>query len=245
MKVSIIILCIDRYHHTKEYVGNAMRDAGHPFDLLIADNGSTNIDILNWQVEQKPTHLVRHGYNYGTTQAINHLIALNPSDAYVFLGNDIQMPQNWLAKMIEAYKEIPNAGMIGIDWRNMARRMGKALTQSGYIFTPSDYIFGSTFIPQSALDKVGSLCEDYGTYGLWDSDFAIRCKLADLQNLYVNNLASEHKGDDVGEKSEYRAMKDKSLEIGRPIFKANVERYQTTKEVFVPNKHIDYGSTKR
>jgi len=64
--------------------------------------------------------------------------------------------------------------------------------------------------------------------------------IAGLQNIYLDRLTTEHKGDDVGEKSEYRKMKDDALTVGRPIFKANVERYNATKEVFIPNKHINY-----
>jgi len=202
MKVSIMILCIDRYDHTKEYVGNALRDAGYPYELLIADNGSKDTNIFDWQDKQRPKMLTRHGYNKGTTQALNQLMAFNPSDAYVFLGNDIQMPLNWLREMVTAYENLPNAGMIGIDWRNQAKRMAKLMTPTGYVYIPTDYVFGSTFIPQTALDKVGSMCEDYGVYGLWDSDFAIRCKIAGLQNIYLDKLTTEHKGDDVGEKSE-------------------------------------------
>jgi GT2 family glycosyltransferase len=240
-----MILCIDRYNHTKEYVGNALKDAGYPYELLIADNGSKDNNIFDWQCKQRPKMLTRHGYNKGTTQALNQLMAFNPSDAYVFLGNDIQMPINWLREMVTAYENLPNAGMIGIDWRNQAKRMAKLITPTGYVYIPTDYVFGSTFIPQTALDKVGSMCEDYGVYGLWDSDFAIRCKIAGLQNIYLDKLTTEHKGDDVGEKSEYRKMKDDALTVGRPIFKSNVERYHATKEVFIPNKNINYETINR
>jgi len=161
MKVSILILCIDRYNHTKEYVGNALRDAGYPYELLIADNGSKDTNIFDWQYKQRPKMLTRHGYNFGTTQALNQLIAFNPSDAYVFLGNDIQMPVGWLRKFVEAAERVPNTGMIGMDWRNQARRLPKAQTETGYTYIPSEWVFGSTFITQSALDKIGSVCEDY------------------------------------------------------------------------------------
>lgn len=243
MKVSILLLTINRYHHTQEYIGKALANSGYDrslIDLCIADNGSIENDIFDWCEKQRPKVYIRHGYNKGTTQALNQLIAINPSDAYVFLGNDIEMPNNWLREAVNVATNVPNTGMIGWDWRGQAKRWAKE-TINGISLIPTSNVFGSTFITQKALDEIGSFCEDYGVYGLWDSDCALRCQLAGLNNYYIDGMYSEHKGDDVGEKSEYRKMKDESLKNAKPIFDANVKRYKETGEIFIPNKNINYN----
>ena len=82
------------------------------------------------------------------------------------------------------------------------------------------------FISQSLRNKIGKFCEDYGVYGLWDSDYSIRAKQAGRHNFYLKDLHTHHFGADDGEKSEYRKMKDRSLELASPIFKSNNEKYK-------------------
>lgn len=236
MRVSLLLLTIDRANKTKHCFGGAMQKAEYSFDLCIADNGSTEPEIFEWCETLKPKIYLKHGYNKGTTQALNELIALNPADAYVFIGNDIEMPRGWLREFVRYAKAIDNAGMIGMDWRGLAKSW-KQETINGLNIIPATNIFGPTFITQKALDKIGSFCEDYGTYGLWDSDCAIRCSIAGLQNFYIPNFESEHKGNDVGKGTEYRKMKDLSLEKAQPIFNENIKRYNETKLVYLQNKN--------
>src|SRR5688572_27561441 len=101
-KVSILLLTIDRYHLTREYVGQALKEAGYPFELCISDNGSKDPEIFKWCEEQNPKVYFKNGYNYGTAQSLNRMIEANPADLYCFLGNDIQLPRNWLKYAVEA-----------------------------------------------------------------------------------------------------------------------------------------------
>jgi GT2 family glycosyltransferase len=82
------------------------------------------------------------------------------------------------------------------------------------------------FIPGTLRNKLGKFCEDYGVYGLWDSDYSIRAAKAGFENYYIPGLKSDHFGNDVGENSEYRKMKDESLNKALPIFSKNREKYE-------------------
>jgi len=226
MKVSILVLTIDRFELTSEWVGKALKSAGYPFELCISDNGSTDCRIFDWCEQQRPKLYIKNGYNRGTTQALNMMVAMNPSDAYVFIGNDIEMPQGWLREFVRCAEAVENAGMIGMDWRQKAKDWPTKVINGVEIIPPpteGDRIFGATFITQKALDVVGSFCEDYGTYGMWDSDLNVRCRIGGLQNFYVKGYESKHQGGDCGEKSEYRAMKDASLRAAGPVFLRNAE----------------------
>lgn len=237
MKVSVMLLCIDRYDELNSIASKFLANAGYDYELLIADNGSKDTRVFEWCEKQQPKIYIKHGMNKGTTQSLNQLMALNPSDAYVFVGNDISMPTNWLKKMVDVYEATGNAGMIGIDWRQQAKNEPKQVI-NGVEVIPTEKVFGSTFISQKALDVIGSLCEDYGVYGLWDSDCAFRCSIGGLTNYYVGGMESEHCGNDYGEQTPYRIMKDKSLSAGQSIFKENLKRYQETKQIYIKNKNL-------
>lgn len=223
-KVSILLLTIDRFHLTSEYVGKALNEAGYPFELCISDNGSTQPEIFEWCESKSPKVYFKNGFNYGTAQSLNRMIKANPSDYYVFIGNDIRLPDNWLRSFVEyAEKTEQSAGVIGIDWRGL-KYDTKQL--SGVDVWETTNVFGTMFITQNLRNKVGDFCEEYGTYGLWDSDYSIRATAAGLQNFYLPNLSSHHFGGDVGQNSEYRKMKDDSLLAAQPIFNKNHVQYK-------------------
>lgn len=223
MKVNVLLLTIDRYHLTQDFVGEALQNAGYPFDLCCTDNGSTDQQVIELVKSWKPALHILNKENKGTTQALNEMIRQHPADAYVFIGNDIRMPKGWLRELVAAAKTVPDNGVIGIDWRglNYEKKVYNGLTVKDSV-----NIFGTMFHTQATRDKVGEFCEEYGTYGLWDSDYAMRCHYAGLNNFYLDNLKTEHMGGDVGEQTAYRKMKDASLAAARPIFDANLEKYK-------------------
>lgn len=225
MKVSVLLLTIDRYHLTKEYVGKALKQAGIPFDLCITDNGSTQPEIFQWCEAQNPTLYIKNGENKGTAQSLNKMIDMNPSDYYVFIGNDIELPNNWLKMLVEHGEAIPETGVAGIDWRGMAHLYHRTQI-NGKTVLVNENAFGTTFISHKTREKVGKFCEDYGVYGLWDSDYHFRCRCAGLTNYYLDGVTSHHFGDDVGENSPYRRMKNESLQRAKPIFDENWKKYE-------------------
>lgn len=225
MKISVLLLTIDRYHLTKEYVGKALAQAGIPFELCITDNGSTQPEIFQWCEAQNPTVYNKNGENKGTAQSLNRMIEQNPSDYYVFIGNDIQLPDQWLKTLVDYAESIPESGIVGIDWRGCLKQCEQRFINGKEIRVNSN-IFGTMFFSQKVREKIGKMCEDYGPYGLWDSDYALRAGYAGFTNYYLPHLTSHHFGSDVGEKTPYRKMKDESLSKAKPIFTENWEKYK-------------------
>lgn len=227
--VSILLLTIDRYDLTKEYVGKALKEAGYPFDLCAFDNGSSDPRVFELVREWVPKFHMVPGMNNGTPQALNKLILKNPSDYYVFIGNDIELPKNWLKDMMETITKIPESGVVGINWRPLQY---ETKTYNDTEVWHTERTFGTMMVSQALRDKIGKFCEDYGPYGLWDSDYSIRAQLAGFPCYYIKDLNSDHKGNDVGENSEYRRMKDESLSKAKPIFEANHALYLKGEKIY-------------
>jgi len=223
MKVNILLLTIDRLDHTKNYVGQALKNAGYPFELCCTDNGSKiEPEVIDLVRGWNPSLHILNDKNVGTTQALNEMIRQRPADAYVFIGNDIQMPQDWLKTLVSYAEAIPESGVVGIDWRGL--QYDKSIV-NGKVVKNTTNVFGTMFVTQAVRDKIGEFCEDYGPYGLWDSDYSIRCTIAGLLNYYVDGLMTTHQGHDVGHDSEYRKMKDASLAAAAPKFNENRKKY--------------------
>lgn len=232
-KVSILLLCIDRYNLTKTYIEDAMRKANYPFELCISDNGSVDPKIFEWCEQQNPKVYFKNGYNYGTAQSLNRMIEANPSDYYAFLGNDIELPNNWLKYMVEAGENTKGLhGVIGIDWMGKEAQYDH-IELNGHPIMANTSIFGDMFISQELRDKIGVFCEEYGVYGLWDGDYSYRARMAGRQNFYLRGVRSTHFGDDVGQNSAYRKMKDESLAKAVPFFSANKIKYEAG-DYFIP-----------
>ena len=227
-KISVLLLCIDRYNECREYMDDAFKHAGYPFELCISDNGSTDPRIFEWCESKNPKVYFKNGYNYGTAQSLNRMIEANPSDYYCFIGNDIKLPHNWLKSFVEYSEAIPDHGVIGIDWRHLQYPNKEMLTHDGSVkmVWETTNVFGDMFVSQDLRNKIGKFCEDYSVYSFWDSDYSLRASAAGRTNFYLPNLRSDHFGNDVGENTAYRKMKDESMKKSEPIFRANIEKYK-------------------
>lgn len=223
MKVTILLLSINRLYELNKYVVPALQDTGISYQLAVSDNGSTDPEVIKWIENKRPIVFFNNGYNYGTAQSLNRMIeATADSDYWVFIGNDIKMPHMWLKDLIETMEKIPNSGVVGIDWRHIPYT---TITLNGVQVWETTNVFGTMCISKQCREKLGAFTEDYGVYGLWDSDFSKRCRVAGLDIYYLKDKHSFHEGSDVGEKSEYRMMKDKSLLEAAPKFDLNVLEY--------------------
>lgn len=224
MKVACILLTLDRPELTKQIIAQNFFNAGIGADVFWIDNGSTPENIQAIMDLNYPFAGIRHHIdNKGIASAINAGIDLAEGyDAIVTLANDILMPAGWLEKMVEYAEKIPLSGMIGIHCVEAL----PAITDLGVheIFTP----FGNVMISSAALDAAGKFNTDYDPYGMQDADYAYRLNKLGFVSYYLPGLASEHIGHDMGQDSEYRAMKNAGLGKSMDIWTAAVAKYDST-----------------
>lgn len=224
MKVTILLLTIERLYELETIIEPALKNTGIEYQLAVSDNGSKDERVREWIVAQKPIVYFDNGYNYGTAQSLNRMImATRDSDYWVFIGNDISMPKNWLRSLVETMEKIKTSGVVGIDWRHLKYETKKINDVEVWDTTN---VFGTMCISKECRNKVGAFTEDYGVYGLWDSDFSKRCRVAGLEIYYLKDLRTKHECHDVGHLSDYRKMKDESLDKASPIFNENVKLYE-------------------
>lgn len=197
MKVAILFLDYQR-HQYSEAALQSIAKSGYPFDLFT--------------INRK-----------GIAAALNDGIdKTRQYDAVVFCANDIQMPENWLSEMVRYAEQIPESGMIGFHTVEHLPEMtfvnGLPIHQ---IFTA----FGNVMMPRKAIDTIGYYNEAHDPYGMQDADYAYRLNKTGFINYYIPNLKAIHIGNDVGEKSDYRLMKDEGLAKAGEIYKKYCDKY--------------------
>jgi GT2 family glycosyltransferase len=136
-------------------------------------------------------------------------------DGVCILANDILLPDNWLSNWVMFAKRVSKTGIIGI---HCVEDLPPLVDGIHKVHTP----FGDNYLTRELIDTIGGYNTEYDPYGMQDRDYAERATIAGFTNYYIPDLRSEHIGHDVGNNTEYRQMKDESLQRAQAVW----EKYQ-------------------
>jgi hypothetical protein len=161
----------------------------------------------------------------GVSAAINEGIHQAVGDV-VTMANDILMPKNWLVDMLHYKTNIPNSAMIGMHTVEGL----PALTELNGFPIWECCPFGNVLITKQAIDKVGYFNLALDPYSTNDADYWFRCQLAGLRSYYIPGTA-EHIGNDVGQQTYYRKMKDDGLKQDKG--KIWIDYYKNTGNIYL------------
>lgn len=199
MKVAVILLDYERHDYTQQVKDVNLKNAGHDFSLITIDRKG-----------------IAAALNEGIIKARGH-------DAIVTMANDILMPDGWLQAMVKAATAIPKTGMCGI---HCVETLPPIQEINGIPVHPNDAAFGNALIPFTAINTIGYFNEDHDPYGMQDSDYGIRLKMAGFISYYLPGLRSRHIGHDVGSDTPYRKMKDEGLQAASNKWSDWTRKYQ-------------------
>src|SRR5688500_6163292 len=120
MKIAVLLLSYERYDTLKQVLEHNLKNAGHPVDLFVWDNGSKDERIFPLLQEHVKGlhHMFRTDTNKGIAYPFNKMMAHcyeRVYDAFHVMANDILEPDNWLEEKVCAMMGIPNSGMISIS----------------------------------------------------------------------------------------------------------------------------------
>lgn len=228
MKLSVCMLSLNRYDELKRVLEQNLKGLTD-YELLICDNGSTDPRIIELIESYKPTYFRKNSRNEGVASALNQLFLRAKGEFVVTMSNDIIMPDNWFEKGLEYHAKVPSTGIVGFDWSGGGLIPGvtdRDGVTAHFLDKVKDRVFGNMLFKREVFDKVGYFCEDYHPYGLEDSDFNERVNSAGYVGFYIPGMHSSHIGTDVGKKTDYRQMKDKSLTDNLPKLWPNLSKYK-------------------
>lgn len=204
-----------------------------PMELLICDQGSKDRRAVEWVKKQHQTTYVReNSKNEGVGHSFNQLYLRSKGEFLCFMGSDLELPPGWLNEMLGYAAGVPNSGMIGMDWGHSGTPP-LIKSEDGIVahwLTPKlDRIFGVWIMRRAVVEKIGLFAEEFGPYGLEDSDFNNRVNLAGFRSCYVPNVnfRCTHVGTGNHDSGEYREMKNQSLSRNTEIYGRRVHAYAT------------------
>lgn len=233
MKISLLMLSIDRYEVTKNVLNHNISNHGFPgeIELLFCDNGSKDQRTIDFLDAKKPAYFRRNSVNEGCGKAFNQLFLRSTGDFIVLLGNDIELPTRWLNLFYNFHGlvrgQVGQPGIFGIDWGHgsVPPINNKNGCQAHWLTPTLNRIFGVWFFPRSIIETIGFFHEGFDVYGIEDSDFNERVNRAGFLSCYLPYLKSRHLVNDVGENSDYRRMKDASAGKNIGIFMDRVKKF--------------------
>lgn len=208
MKLSICAITLDRFDISSEVIPDTLAKCGvGDVELLVCDNGSEDKRIIESiaKIPELTYHRI-NSQNEGVGRAFNQLMLRAKGEYIALIGNDILMQNGWAKDAIACLKRVPDSAISAIHCVEQL----PPITMYGV--HESDKVFGPWIFNRDLLEKIGFFHEGYFPYGLEDTDFCLRSYFSALKNFYVPNQSAKHIGHDVDENSEYRKMKNKSLE---------------------------------
>jgi glycosyltransferase involved in cell wall biosynthesis len=233
-KLSILLACVgNREGLTRLVLKQTIENSGlknSDIQLLIYDNGMSEefrskLFELFFFILNVKFRFIGNGENIGSPQAMNELLKEAKGDYICKIDDDVMMEDNWATKAINAIDNIPNSGLVGF---RCVQDLGEEVTIHGIKINVPQKVFTNWVFHRLVFEKVGYFCT-LTKYGVWDSDYNYRTKVAGYLNYYIGK--SEHLGHDLGvqltpELQAYREYKTKQLMEAGKLYGKLEDRYK-------------------
>jgi len=215
------MITIDRKAIVKQTLEKILNNAGTEFELLVADNGSTDGVIEYIKSLNPAVHLI-HEENKGVAYSLNELIKRSNGDFICHIGNDIEMTDNWLKTMLECQLAIPQTGVCAVHTVQELPHLQMVNNKEVHL---RQYVFGPKMYRKELVKDLAY--KEFSKYGLEDSDLSLRFYYQGLYNYYVPDVKGTHVGHDVESDSEYRKMKWEELKKAQVGYDKSIKEYQS------------------
>ena len=242
----LMMVTYDRLELTKKTIESLLKSTARQFSLVIVDNGSSDgtpeyLTTLPTLCDEplREVHLILLKENKGI--AIGRNLALKKADElkptwYCTIDNDVQMPQGWLEDSIKILEANKGYGAIGVNFEPTPYPL---VTQNGCTFQdkPAGNLGTACMVFRKQLHQmIGFFNTEYNKYGLEDSDFGIRARVANFKLGYVRQMGV-HLGEDNHEVNEYRKFKTQQHDELVGVFRRNCGLYMNRKKpIHIPFK---------
>ncbi len=195
-------------------LGSLRRQSFEGFEVVIADNGSTDDSVALVARDFPEVRVLPLGENLGFSAAVNAGIKASDSAYVALLNNDTEVHPGWLEALVGAANAHPQAGlfaskMVDFDDRRVLDGAGDVLRRSGLPYRlghgepdlgqydEAAFVFGAcagaALYRRGMLDDVGLFDEDFFA-NCEDGDLSFRAQLAGYRCLYVPGSVVYHMG---------------------------------------------------
>ncbi|MDX1590890.1 MAG: glycosyltransferase family 2 protein [Balneolaceae bacterium] len=140
-RFSIIIVTWNALDHLREYLPSVAATSYPDFEIIIADNASTD-GSAEWVREHIPgAKIATFDYNYGYCGGNNRAVKYSSGDILIFLNNDVRVEPDWLQPLADTFSDssvgIAQPKMLSVKEPDMFEYAGAAggmIDKMGYPF---------------------------------------------------------------------------------------------------------------
>ncbi|MDQ1479389.1 MAG: hypothetical protein QOI44_250 [Actinomycetota bacterium] len=108
--LSVVVLAWDNLALTKAFVDSVRRNTSVEYELIIVDNGSQP-DAAAF-AETAADRVILNAENLGFARGMNQGLEAARGELVAFCNNDIVVPPDWAARLVETMRSHPNAGIV-------------------------------------------------------------------------------------------------------------------------------------
>jgi O-antigen biosynthesis protein len=203
-EVIISILTYNKLEYTKKCLETLLERTAPYYRIVVSDNGSTDKTVEWLKSLENKILLIENKQNLGFAKAHNKIIEMYPNHDIILMNNDIEVPYNWLPRLIEK-KDFENLGAVspaiitknGLDVGAILDDKGRGQSLINDNSEPT-WITGSCmYIARSTINSIGLLDNTYNFY-FEDVDYCVRMKKQgiafacnqDVQIIHHNSVSS-------------------------------------------------------
>ncbi|OGO03757.1 MAG: glycosyl transferase [Chloroflexi bacterium RBG_13_54_9] len=212
-RVSIIIPNWNGIHLLPTCLDALRRQTYRDFEVLIVDNASEDGSVELLEKEYPEVKVVRLDSNRFFSGAVNEGIRRSRGEIVVLLNNDTEVEPQWLAELVKALDEAPEAGMAAskmllFDRRIVLNSAGDYYRRDGVPgnrgvwerdggqYDAATAVFGAcggaAAYRRRMLDDIGLLDEDFVGY-CEDVDLNFRAQLAGYRCVFAPKARVYHR----------------------------------------------------
>jgi GT2 family glycosyltransferase len=211
--VSVIVPNWNGVEHLPTCLESLRRQSFEDFEVIVADNGSTDGSLALLNLDFPEAHVLALGKNRGFAGACNAGMRTARGAFIALLNNDTEVDRRWLAEVVAAFERHPEAGLVAskmllFDRRDTLHTAGDFYRVDGLPgnrgvwqraegqYDEEEYVFsacgGSAAYRRTMLEQVGLLDEDF-FFSCEDVDLAWRAQLAGWRCIYTPQAIVYHK----------------------------------------------------
>ena len=211
--ISVIIPHLNGKHHLDDCLGSLRKQSFTDFEVILADNGSTDGTQAYVQESYPEVRLLELLENRGFTGACNAGFAASKGEIVILLNNDTETDPQWLQEIYEAFQRYPQAGSIAskmllFDQRDIFHTAGDfygvggvpgnrgVWQQDSGQYDQEEPVFsacgGAAAYRRTMIEEIGFLDDDF-YFSCEDVDLAWRAHLHGWQVIYEPTAVVYHK----------------------------------------------------
>lgn len=100
-KVAIVILNWNGRNFLQQFLPSLLKTEWPGFELVIADNGSTDDSVAFVRVNYPQVRLIEFDQNFGFAKGYNEALKLITADYFAIINSDVQVKPGWLFPLVD------------------------------------------------------------------------------------------------------------------------------------------------